>query len=343
MFEMPFVPNVQLAQQGLHHGSLRFKSQRSVPSTMAFTPSLGNRQFHRPGMPQPNGLLAEYFGAITAFSSDRGRSNLASRRYRMKPKGLTLRQNQSRRILREGRNPGGEKLESVEASGPDTDVVPRRNWDEQLANYVRFVREHNRVPSQYGEHPDERMLTFWLRHQKASLRNGLLLPGKLEKLERVLPGWSSPNRLRPSWNQTLARVVQFKTAYGRWPSNASSDHAERSLANWLYRQAAARTESRDRQHAERIAKLNNALPGWRRRRRPSGDTERWNSRLEHVLEHVRTYGRLPTTRSTTSPEEYALGKWLSVQRYALKKGTLYPERLARLDELLPGWRPAAAP
>jgi hypothetical protein len=37
MFEMPFVPNVQLAQQGLDHGSLRFKSQRSVPLIMAST------------------------------------------------------------------------------------------------------------------------------------------------------------------------------------------------------------------------------------------------------------------------------------------------------------------
>ncbi|WP_397427525.1 helicase associated domain-containing protein [Pseudarthrobacter sp. NS4] len=97
------------------------------------------------------------------------------------------------------------------------------------------------------------------------------------------------------------------------------------LANWLYRQAA----NRDRKHAERVAKLNSALPGWRSR--PSGG-------LEQLLEHVRRYGRLPVLGSSTPPEEYALGKWLSVQRYALKKGTLYPERIARLDELLPAWR-----
>lgn len=49
MFDVPIVPNVQLAQQGLDHGSLRFKSQRSVPSTMAFAPSLGNWQIVRLG------------------------------------------------------------------------------------------------------------------------------------------------------------------------------------------------------------------------------------------------------------------------------------------------------
>ena len=44
MLDVPFVPYVQLAQQGLDHGSLRFKSQRSVPLMMAFGPSLGNWQ-----------------------------------------------------------------------------------------------------------------------------------------------------------------------------------------------------------------------------------------------------------------------------------------------------------
>ena len=130
-----------------------------------------------------------------------------------------------------------EKLESVGASGRDPDMVPRRDWDEQLEKYVSFVKERNRVPSQSGEDPGERMLAFWLRHQKASLRNGLLLPERIAKLERQLPGWSSPYRVRPSWDEMVARLVQFRTDHGRWPSSVSPDYAERNLANWLFRQA----------------------------------------------------------------------------------------------------------
>jgi hypothetical protein len=48
MFEMPFVPNVQLAQQGLDHGSLRFKSQRSVPFMMVFSSHVWNGQYPNP-------------------------------------------------------------------------------------------------------------------------------------------------------------------------------------------------------------------------------------------------------------------------------------------------------
>jgi hypothetical protein len=44
MFEMPFVPNVELAQQCLDHGSLRFESQCSVLLMMAFPPSRGSWQ-----------------------------------------------------------------------------------------------------------------------------------------------------------------------------------------------------------------------------------------------------------------------------------------------------------
>ena len=42
MFEMPFVPNVEFAQQGLDHGSLRSESQGSVLLMMAFPPARGN-------------------------------------------------------------------------------------------------------------------------------------------------------------------------------------------------------------------------------------------------------------------------------------------------------------
>lgn len=40
----------------------------------------------------------------------------------------------------------------------------------------------------------------------------------------------------------------------------------------------------------------------------------------------------------SSREEYALARWMSSQQLALRRGQLHPERLAKLDEFLPGWR-----
>lgn len=94
---------------------------------------------------------------------------------------------------------------------------------------------------------------------------------------------------------------------------------------------------------ERISKLNQALPGWSGVapggfRGSSPGKSSWENRLEQLVEHWRRCGRNPVRGPSGSPEECALGKWLAVQRYTLKKGALYPERLARLDELVPGWR-----
>ncbi|WP_397427610.1 helicase associated domain-containing protein [Pseudarthrobacter sp. NS4] len=52
---------------------------------------------------------------------------------------------------------------------------------------------------------------------------------------------------------------------------------------------------------------------------------------------MRAHDRISTMGPPSSPEEYSLGKWISVQRLAHKKGQLYPERLAKLGELLPDW------
>jgi hypothetical protein len=222
-------------------------------------------------------------------------------------------------------------------------AAPRRtlsagqDWDQHLEDYLRFTRDHQRVPSQYAENRAERSLNAWFRNQKASLKSGLLLPERVSKLNASMPGWSSPYRVRPSWDQMLARAVAFRAAHNRWPSAAATDANERALAAWLHRQSAARTAATDRRHTERAAKLDNALPQWRNRR--SGDTQRWNARLHQVLEHIRTHGRPPAMGASSPPDEYALGKWLAVQRHAFKKGMLYPARAEKLDQLLPSWRP----
>jgi DKCLD (NUC011) domain len=70
---------------------------------------------------------------------------------------------------------------AVHSSGDLSRTVPRqakpsRTWDDQLEDYVLFVKEQHRTPSQYGTEPNERNLSFWLRNQRASLRNGLLRP-----------------------------------------------------------------------------------------------------------------------------------------------------------------------
>lgn len=73
------------------------------------------------------------------------------------------------------------------SSSPGKSVVLRRMWDDQLADYVRFLDQETRVPSQHSEEPGERVLFYWLRNQSSSLRNGLLLPEQSPNLTRPCP------------------------------------------------------------------------------------------------------------------------------------------------------------
>jgi Helicase associated domain len=146
----------------------------------------------------------------------------------------------------------------------------RPGWDEQFSDYVRFVREHGRAPSQHAERANERALFYWLRNQRTSLRNGLLLPERRMRLEQGLPGWN---------------VV--------------------------------------------------TLGGDRRSVR---NQSAWSTRLQQLGQHVRKHGRNPVVSPDVFPEEYALGKWLAIQRHAYRKGKLHPDREAQLNEVAPGWR-----
>jgi len=151
------------------------------------------------------------------------------------------------------------------------DAAQVSEWDKRLAYYVRFIGEQDRPPSIYSVDPFERSLTRWLNNQRSSLRSGVLLREKAAKLDRLLPGWSSPSLIRPNWHQMLLRMIQFKKEYERWPSRKSPDSQERSLASWLYRQRSAETATPDLTQMERTARLDKDLPGWRisnsRRRR----------------------------------------------------------------------------
>lgn len=161
--------------------------------------------------------------------------------------------------------------EPAESPGRGKWIHQRRTWEERLAAYLSFMDQQNRAPSQYAEDPGERALFYWLRNQRASFRNGLLLRERIARLDEALPGWSS--------------VVAggYRTS--------------------------------------------------------SGNQARWNSRVDELASFLRQQGRLPRTGPFRPETERALGKWLALQRYALRKGVLRPDRAAHLDGLVPEWRP----
>jgi len=116
--------------------------------------------------------------------------------------------------------------ETTKTSKPKSEAAVRRSWKECLEDYVLFLTEHDRLPSQRAMDHGERKLHYWLRNQKASLRNGLLLPERVAVLDQRVPGWSASHRRHFGWDEMLAGAVAFHAETGRLPSLSSADSNE---------------------------------------------------------------------------------------------------------------------
>jgi hypothetical protein len=146
----------------------------------------------------------------------------------------------------------------------------RPTWDEQFGDYVRFLGRHERAPSQYADDARERALFYWLRNQRTSLRNGLLLPERRVLLDQGLPGWNvvilggdrRSARNQSVWSVRVRQLGQHVRKHGRNPV-VSPDvfPAELVLGRWLAIQRHAYRKGM--LHPDREAKLDEVAPGWR--------------------------------------------------------------------------------
>ena len=121
----------------------------------------------------------------------------------------------------------------------------------------------------------------------------------------------------------LHATADFYAAHGRIPNNSAKDPDEKRLGVWL------QNVKIKPQSAERVAALDLHLPSWR-----ITAEDVWNGRLEYVRVFLATNGRFPST-TAKDREERKHGVWLSNQRSIA--GTMDPDRLARLNDRLPGW------
>lgn len=137
--------------------------------------------------------------------------------------------------------------------------------------------------------------------------------------------------------QGLDRMKELIAAVqetGRYPSQYASDLSERTLAAWLKRR---RSEARAGTLAPACREGLNVLPDWEGTPRTVVFQTRWQDRLA-ALTAYRAAGKDWPLHEGTTGEEHQLGVWLPRQRFELRRGELDPNKVAALDEAVPGWR-----
>jgi hypothetical protein len=199
-------------------------------------------------------------------------------------------------------------------------------WEAAYGALRQYV-EREGDPRVLKHHREDGLpLGRWVEIQRRLWRRGKLSPDRQARLE-ALPAWTW-DPVNEAWErgfQTLRRFVR-RSGHTRVPR----DHVEDGLGlgAWVNMQRMARR--RAKLDPDRQARLE-ALPGWEWN--PLDDS--WEGAFETLQRFVQHNGHSRVPQDFVQ-DGVRLSAWLNRQRMARRKGTLDPQRAARL-EALPGW------
>ena len=225
--------------------------------------------------------------------------------------------------------------EKIEVIGPaidldelrrsiDVEIVDRLGlgWDLRYGEMIAFKarRGHCNV-STYD--PENASLGNWLSTQRTAKKKGTLSAERIAKLTELGVAWDQRDT---SWEEQFAALEAFKARVGH--CNVPQDYPENPvLGRWLSMQRVR--HKKDTLSAERIAKLTELGVVWDRY-----DT-RWEEQFAALEAFKARVGHCNVPQDY--PENPVLGRWLNMQRFRYKKGTLSAELIARLINLGVVW------
>lgn len=140
------------------------------------------------------------------------------------------------------------------------------------------------------------------------------------------------------FEQTVAACARFAAEHGRLPTRHTPNAEDRSLGLFLQRirQAERGTTKDIILTTDRLALLDELLPGWRGR----GARRDVDEQIREIAAFVKGHKQYPHNRAVIDEAEPRLYRILNhLRRAADGKGNvrLTPERRALLDSLLPDW------
>lgn len=210
--------------------------------------------------------------------------------------------------------------------------VHDRRWMARLDELHRFMEAHGHanVPRRWPENPG---LSHWVINQRRLLRRGALSPDRVRRLESLGVRWPTADdrerRRELHWNRLCDALHTFLRTQGHcdvpegWRENPE-------LARWTARQrrmlrTGTLREDRARRFEER------GIDWTQEPRRSRTRDGAWNRRLWQLREYRKAHGSCDVPRN--HEEIPGLGRWLSRQRFLIRRNALRPDRRRVLEEL----------
>ena len=199
------------------------------------------------------------------------------------------------------------------------------------ADQLGALHRAGRRPERCAPDADERALYTWHTRNRIYAERGTLTAERHAYLDAHVSGWDKGNlasvigTASDPWACNVERLRDFVTANGRMPFSYASDPVEARIGGWV-----KSTRARELDPARR-AYLDAAVPGWADTRSMS---EVWERHAQDLGAFAREHGRWPK-RAPVSEKKLAI--FLDTCRTAYRGGDMPIDRLARLNELAPGW------
>ncbi len=186
-------------------------------------------------------------------------------------------------------------------------------------------------------------LGFWIANQRVKYKNDTLFEDRMKKLEEI--GMTFKNINGDTWNKMRELAKKYYEHYGdlkipngfKTKNGYEADENGYNLGNWINSQRMNYKKGSLSEY--RIKKLEEIGMIFE-----NVNDDSWSKMYELARKYYENYGDLKIPRSfktvngyEVDEKGYTLGAWINTQRFSYKKGTLFEDRIEKLEKIGMMW------
>ena len=244
-----------------------------------------------------------------------------------------------------------DRIKKLEEIGMIFEIKQHVAWNKMYELAKKYYEHYGdlKIPQKFktinGYESDENgyNLGFWINNQRVKYKNDTLFEDKIKKLEKI--GMTFKNINDDTWNKMYELAKKYYEHYGNlkipkmFKTVNGFEKSEKgyNLGGWISNQRINHkngTLSEDKiKKLEKIGMMFENV---------NDDT--WNKMYELAKKYYEHYDNLKIPRSfktvngyEVDEKGYNLGAWINTQRFSYKKGTLFEDRIEKLEEIDMMW------
>jgi superfamily II DNA or RNA helicase len=203
------------------------------------------------------------------------------------------------------------------------------NFDVVWEQLNAWVNIYDKIPSHHSIDKTEKQLGEWVSHRREDKKKGSLTDDKIEKLG-LIKGWFWSND--NLFDNICEQMDTWVNKNGKLPSSMSKDKIEKELGQWTSNRR--KDKKKGNLTDDKIKKLE-LIKGWYWGSDVVKKFISFDEMCEQMATWVNKNGKLPYEKSQDKTEKQ-LGSWASSRRQEKKKGSLFDDKIKKL-ELIKGW------